>query len=94
MIEALLAGRLRRTALIIALSVLLTAPAWRDATADEYPSRTVSLVVAYPAGGGVDTVGRVIAQKLTERARSAGGGRQSSGRWLGDRHSRRREGAT
>src|SRR6476620_12513946 len=34
--------------------------------ADDYPSRTVSLVVAFPAGGGVDTVGRVVAQKLTE----------------------------
>ena len=66
MIEALLAARPRRTALIITLSVLLTAPAWRDAIAEEYPSRTVSLVVAYPAGGGVDTVGRVIAQKLTD----------------------------
>ena len=33
------------------------------ATADDYPSRTVSLVVAFPAGGGVDTVGRVVAQK-------------------------------
>src|SRR5205807_10555207 len=41
-------------------------PAWRDAGAQEYPSRTVSLVVAYPAGGGVDTVGRIIAQKLTD----------------------------
>ena len=66
MIEALLAARPGRAALIIVLSVLLTAPAWRDATAEEYPSRTISLVVAYPAGGGVDTVGRVIAQKLSE----------------------------
>jgi tripartite-type tricarboxylate transporter receptor subunit TctC len=66
MIETLLAARLRRAAPIIILSVLLSAPAWRDAIAEEYPSRTVSLVVAYPAGGGVDTVGRVIAQKLTD----------------------------
>src|ERR1700719_2379820 len=66
MIGALLAARLGRAALIISLSVLLTAPAWRDAIAEEYPSRTVSRVVAYPAGGGVDTVGRVIAQKLTD----------------------------
>ncbi|MGB7278952.1 MAG: tripartite tricarboxylate transporter substrate-binding protein, partial [Pseudolabrys sp.] len=36
------------------------------ATAEDYPSRTVSLVVAFPAGGGVDTVGRVVAQKLTD----------------------------
>ena len=36
------------------------------AAADEYPSKLVNLVVAFPAGGGVDTVGRVVAQKLTE----------------------------
>src|SRR5450631_779601 len=34
--------------------------------AQDYPSRTVNLIVPYPAGGGVDTVGRVVAQKLTE----------------------------
>ncbi len=66
MTEVLLAARLRRTALMITLSVLLAAPAWRDARAEEYPSRTVSLVIAFPAGGGVDAVGRVIAQKLTD----------------------------
>ena len=66
MTEVLLAARLRRTALIVTLSVLLAAPAWRDAIAEEYPSRNVSLVVAFPAGGGVDAVGRLIAQKLTD----------------------------
>jgi len=35
------------------------------ALAEDYPAHTVTLVVPYPAGGGVDTVGRVIAQKLT-----------------------------
>jgi len=65
MIEALLAARLRHAALIITLSVLLTAPASRrrDA-AEEYPfavpSRWWSRI---PPGVGVDTVGRVIAQR-------------------------------
>jgi tripartite-type tricarboxylate transporter receptor subunit TctC len=36
------------------------------AAAQDYPTRTVSLIVPYPAGGGVDTVGRVVAQKLTD----------------------------
>ena len=35
------------------------------AMAEDYPARTVTLIMPYPAGGGVDTVGRVIAQKLT-----------------------------
>lgn len=36
------------------------------ARAQDYPSHTVSLIVPFPAGGGVDTVGRVVAQKLTD----------------------------
>lgn len=35
--------------------------------ADEYPSRTITLVVPFAAGGGTDALGRVIAQKLGER---------------------------
>ena len=66
MTEVFLAARLRSAALIVTLSVLLASPTWRDAIAEQYPSRVVSLVIAFPAGGGVDTVGRVIAQKLTD----------------------------
>ena len=33
---------------------------------DTYPSRAVTIVVPYPAGGSVDGVARMIAQKLTE----------------------------
>src|SRR5471032_3593128 len=36
------------------------------AMAQDYPARTINLIVPYPAGGGVDTVGRVVAQKLGE----------------------------
>src|SRR5882724_10341737 len=35
------------------------------ATAQDYPSHPITLIVAFPAGGGVDTVGRLIAQKLS-----------------------------
>ena len=34
--------------------------------ADGYPNRTVSLIVPYPAGGSVDGVARILAQKLSE----------------------------
>jgi len=50
----------------IGLAATLACGSAQRAAADDYPSRIVSLVVAFPAGGGVDTVGRVIAQKLTE----------------------------
>ena len=35
-------------------------------SAQDYPSKPVRMVVAYPAGGGVDFVARTLSQKLTE----------------------------
>ena len=32
----------------------------------EYPTRAVRILVGYPAGGGMDTIARVLAPKLTE----------------------------
>jgi tripartite-type tricarboxylate transporter receptor subunit TctC len=37
------------------------------AQADTYPSRPIKLIVPWPAGGGVDTSARLIAQPLSER---------------------------
>ena len=34
------------------------------ALAQDYPTRTVTLVVPYPPGGGVDAMARVVAEKL------------------------------
>jgi len=34
--------------------------------AAEFPTRTITLVVPYPAGGGVDAMARVVAQKLSD----------------------------
>jgi tripartite-type tricarboxylate transporter receptor subunit TctC len=50
-------------AALIATSICLQPSA---AIAEDYPARSISLIVPYPAGGGVDTVGRVVAQKLGE----------------------------
>jgi tripartite-type tricarboxylate transporter receptor subunit TctC len=48
----------------LALLVLLTSVL--PTLAQPYPSRTVSVVVPYPAGGSVDVVARLIVQKLNE----------------------------
>jgi tripartite-type tricarboxylate transporter receptor subunit TctC len=36
------------------------------AAADAYPSRRITLVIPYPAGGATDVLGRLLANKLTE----------------------------
>ncbi len=35
------------------------------ATAQDYPTRTITLVVPYPPGGGVDAMARVVAERLS-----------------------------
>ena len=47
-------------------AALLCAPATLLAQAD-YPNKPVRLIVPFPAGGSTDIVGRVVAQKLSER---------------------------
>src|SRR5262245_65988666 len=36
------------------------------ASAQTYPERAVRMIIAFPAGGTIDTLGRIVAQKLTE----------------------------
>src|ERR1700730_3698225 len=48
-------------ALCIAASIALFAPA----SAQVYPSRPITLVVPFPAGGGVDAMARITAERLT-----------------------------
>ena len=50
-----------RLVLGLAVALIFIAPA----AAQDYPTRPVTLVIPYPVGGGVDTVGRVIAGRLT-----------------------------
>ena len=53
-------------ALIAAASVLLAMPPARSQQAD-YPNRPIKIVVCLPAGGGVDTVTRMVSDKLQRR---------------------------
>jgi tripartite-type tricarboxylate transporter receptor subunit TctC len=52
------------TIVTLALAVLAAFGA-APAPAQDYPSRTITLVVPYPPGGGVDVLARVVAEKLT-----------------------------
>src|SRR4026209_2247752 len=37
----------------------------QPATAQDYPTRTITLVVPYPPAGGVDAMARIVAEKLS-----------------------------
>ena len=50
----------------IAFALLCAALATVPAHAQDYPTKQVTMIVAYPPGGAVDAVGRLIAQKLGE----------------------------
>lgn len=56
----------KRHAIKTLLSVCLTFAAM-GAVAADYPSRPVTIVVGYSAGGGVDTIARIVAEKLPQR---------------------------
>src|ERR1700716_4065100 len=43
------------------------------------PSRTITLVVSIAAGGGMDTIGRAVAEKLSERLKQPGVGENATG---------------
>src|SRR6267154_1707860 len=57
---------IRKFCVVTALLTMMFGLPAGAAYAQDYPSKGVSLIVPYPAGGGVDAVGRLVAQKLTE----------------------------
>jgi len=54
----------RRTGLAAAVAALALGFGW-PAAAQDYPSRAITLIVPYPAGGGVDAMARIVGEKLS-----------------------------
>lgn len=50
--------------LSLAFAAITAAP---NAFAQAYPNKPIRLVVPYPAGGGTDALGRIMAERLTDR---------------------------
>jgi tripartite-type tricarboxylate transporter receptor subunit TctC len=50
----------------LALAILLAASAACAAHAEDYPSRPIRLIVPYAAGGGADSVARIVAKRVGE----------------------------
>jgi tripartite-type tricarboxylate transporter receptor subunit TctC len=59
--------RLQRRQFLHLLSLMAAQTVSRGASAQAYPSRAVRMIVPFAPGGQVDAIGRLIAQKMTER---------------------------
>src|SRR6266581_3498944 len=57
----------QRTFLHLAAGAVALLPVSRIATAQTYPTRPITLVVPFAAGGAVDTAARIIAEKLQDK---------------------------
>ena len=49
---------------MIALALALLAATTLTALAQSYPSRNITIIVPYPAGGPTDTIARILAERL------------------------------
>ena len=52
---------MRTVLALIAAIMLYTSSAWAQNAAANYPNRPIRIIVCVPAGGGVDTVTRIVA---------------------------------
>ena len=57
---------MRTGILAAALSLAAVLAPHGSASAQTYPDRTVRIIIAFGAGGSIDTLGRIVAQKLSE----------------------------
>src|SRR5262245_65634279 len=60
-------GRKRVRLWLIAIMAFWLTPAFGQAQGEPPSSGTITLVVPIAAGGGMDTIGRLVAEKLQER---------------------------
>jgi tripartite-type tricarboxylate transporter receptor subunit TctC len=58
-------GSVRSALLGVVIAAAALAAPSGDVFAQDYPSHPITLIVPYPPGGGVDAVGRLVAQKLS-----------------------------
>jgi tripartite-type tricarboxylate transporter receptor subunit TctC len=56
---------MRCTAIALAAAAMLGIWATGHASAQGYPARPITLIVPFPAGGGVDAMARIVAERLT-----------------------------
>src|SRR3954451_2966586 len=57
--------RLSPSVTLLASALLFASLPLSAAHAQDYPSRSITLIVPYPPGGGVDAMARIVADKLS-----------------------------
>jgi len=55
---------LRRSAMIVSFSVIVSIGAMAAVSAANFPDRPIRVIVSVPAGGGVDTITRIVTDKM------------------------------
>ena len=55
---------LRRSAMIVSFSVIVSIGAMAAVNAANFPDRPIRVIVSVPAGGGVDTITRIVTDKM------------------------------
>jgi tripartite-type tricarboxylate transporter receptor subunit TctC len=56
---------MRRICIVLVTAIISAAVGWpAPASAQTYPDRSVRIIIAFAAGGTIDTLGRIVAQKL------------------------------
>jgi len=58
---------MRTVLALISAALLFSSGAWAQDAAANYPSRPIHIIVCVPAGGGVDTVTRIVADGLQKK---------------------------
>ena len=56
-----------RASLLPALAAVLVGLSSPSAIAQQYPNKTVTVIVGYNAGGGTDTIARLVADSLSKK---------------------------
>ncbi len=60
-------GGLVQSLVAFTLALLIAHPAVAQDAAADYPRRPIKIVVSVPAGGGIDSITRIVAEKLRQR---------------------------
>src|SRR4029079_11596295 len=66
LLQVALLDRMTFRILVTCVAALSAFSASSEARAQTYPSAPVRVIVPFPAGGGNDSMGRILAQKLTD----------------------------